>query len=261
MKTSLIAVLLLGLTLPLACTVEEDPPDPLAKPEGFCQAWAERACQPDVVEFCNAKSVETCQDSQTDFCLSILPGNFTSQHAEECLNAVQDAYSDATLDSGELAIVRRLAAPCDQLSKGTRTSGQSCSDNNECNTADGFSCILKLGVETGVCAKPEEVAAGEACDGPTQVCKAGYFCNAENCVAYKKTGGTCDGDYQCKLEDHCVKEADADTGTCEVRADLNEVCSQDADCQSGYCAEGGTEKTCASTIRLSRTEPLCDLLR
>lgn len=262
MKTSLIAALLLGLTLPLGCTVEEDaPPDPLAKPEGFCDAWAERACQDDVIEFCNAKSAAACRATQSEFCLSIVPSNYVPSHAEACLNAVQDAYADASLNADELAIVLRLAAPCDQLSRGIRTGGQSCSVDTDCDTAGGFSCIKKLGKSQGVCAEPEEVAAGEACDGASEVCKPGYFCNGENCVAYKKTGASCEGDYQCKLTDHCVIEADADTGTCTLRADRNEPCTRDADCQSGYCAPGTPENTCASTIRLSRNEPLCENLR
>jgi hypothetical protein len=262
MKTSLIAALLLGLTLPLGCTVEEDsPPDPLGKPAGFCQAFAESACQPKVVEYCNAKSTEACVATQIDFCLNIVPANYSSAHAESCLNAVKDAYSDGDLSPEELAVVLNLAAPCDQLSKGTRSSGQSCSNNDECNTADGFSCIQKLGAAEGICGEAELIAAGEACDSPNQVCKEGYYCNGETCGVYKRTGNSCDGDYQCKPTDRCLKEAEAETGTCELRADLNDPCTQNSDCQSGYCAPGETENTCASTIRLSRTEPLCDNLR
>jgi hypothetical protein len=60
-----------------------------------------------------------------------------------------------------------------------------------------------------------------------------------------------------------IDSADAETGTCELRADLDETCSSSADCQSGYCVieSGATEGVCASTIRLSRTEPLCESLR
>jgi len=258
MKTSLIAGLLLGLTLPLGCTVEEDtPPDPLAKPSGFCQAWAEAACQPKVVEYCNAKSPEACQSTQADFCLDLLPDNYSSAHAEACLNAVRDAYTDGDLTPDELAVVLHLAAPCDQLSTGTRNSGQSCTSNEECNTVDGFSCIKKLGAAEGICGQAELIDKGEACDSPNQICRDGYYCNGETCGVYKKTGASCDGDFQCKPTDHCVKEADADAGTCELRADLNDPCTRDADCQSGFCAPGDTESTCASTIRLSRTEPLC----
>ncbi len=264
MKKSLIAVFALVLTLPLGCKVEDDtPPDPLAKRTGFCDAWAEAACQPKVVDYCNANSVEDCQATQADFCLGIVPEDYSSGHAKECLSAVKAAYKDAELDPSDIAIVIQLAAPCDQLSKGTSTDGESCTAHDDCNTAAGFDCILKQGAAKGVCAKPEEVGPGEACDGPSQVCGEGNYCNGENCVAYKKTAGACEGDYQCKPEDHCVIPADAETGTCDVRLELNEVCTSSSDCQSGYCAmaDGDTEGECASTIRLARTEPLCLKLR
>ena len=256
---------MLGLGLP-ACTIEEDtPPDPLATTSGFCDAWAEAACRPKVITYCNAKSTDACQSTQGDFCRSLVPSSYSSAHAQECLDAVRIAYEDAELTPEEVQVVLHLAAPCDQLSKGTRTSGQSCSANEECNTAGGFACIVKQGASEGECGQPELISAGEACDGANQICKEGYFCSTEEyCVAYKRTGGACEGDYQCKPTDHCVKDsADAETGICELRADLGDPCTVDADCQSGYCAAGtsATESQCAATIRLGLREPLCESLR
>ena len=194
-----------------------------------------------------------------------MPENYSSEHATECLNAVKAAYEDADLTAEELQIVIKLGAPCDQLSKGTSSDGESCSSNDECDTTTGFSCVAKLGASKGTCVKPEKVEAGEACDGPAQVCGDGYFCTGENCVVYKKTGGTCEGDYQCKVEDHCVIDDTTDpaTGTCEVRAKVSAACVKDDDCQSHYCvvASGETEGLCASLIRLSQREPLCENLR
>lgn len=265
MKKPLIALLLLGLCLPTACTIEEDPPpDPLAKSGGFCDAWAENACQTGVVKYCNAKSADSCKSTQGEFCRSIVPDNYDGAHAQQCLDAVKAAYEDAELSPDELQVVLHLAAPCDQLSKGTRTSGQSCTSRDDCNTADGFDCIKKQGATSGICAKPEITAAGDDCSSPTQICKDNYYCNGENCVSQKKTGASCEGDYQCKSTDYCLREtADAETGTCELRADLGEACSRDADCQSAYCVikSDATEGVCASTIRLSVTEPLCESLR
>jgi hypothetical protein len=266
MSKSLLALVLLALTLPFGCKVVEDtPPDPLAKSGGFCDAWAHNACQDEVVADCNAPSAAQCEARQSDFCLGIIPENYSSEHATECLNAVKDAYQDGDLTADELQIVLKLAAPCDQLSKGISGDGESCAQNDECDTADGYSCVMKLGAAKGICAKPEEVGPGEACDGPAQVCKAGYFCTGENCVVYKKTSGSCEGDYQCKPEDHCVIDATTDPamGSCEVRAALSAACTNDDDCQSHYCvvASGDTEGLCASKIRLSLHEPLCDNLR
>jgi len=266
MRTPLLALVLLAFTLAVGCQGEEDaPPDPLAKPAGFCDAWAESACQDKVLDACQAADQADCLSTQSDFCRDILPKNYSSEHASECLKAVKSAYEDADLKAEELAIVIKLGAPCDQLSKGSRTDGETCEKNDDCDTAGGFSCIAKLGAAAGVCAKPEEVGAGEACDGPAQVCAKGYFCTGENGVVYKKTGAACEGDYQCKPTDHCVLDTTADpvAGTCELRGQVSAACAQDDDCQSHYCvvASGETEGLCTSLIRLSQHEPLCKNLR
>jgi hypothetical protein len=266
MRTPLLALVLLAFTLPVGCKVEEDtPPDPLATAAGFCDAWAESACQKDVLDACQADTKEDCLSSQSAFCRRLIPDNYSSEHASECLKAVQAAYEDADLTAEELAIVIKLGAPCDQLSKGTSSDGEACEKNDDCDTAGGFSCITKLGATAGVCAKPEEVGAGEACDGPAQVCAEGYFCTGEYCVVYKRTDGVCEADYQCKPADHCVIDATEDpaTGTCQLRGKLSTACAKDDDCQSHYCVvpSGKTEGLCASLIRLSQSEPLCENLR
>lgn len=264
MKTSLLALCLLNFTLASGCKSKDDaPPDPLASRIGFCQAWAEAACSDSVVMYCNVPKVEDCRSTQSDFCLGIIPENYASAHAQECLDAVRDAYADADLTSEEIPTVLRLATPCDRLSSGTSAEGESCDRDDDCDTSAGAICIRKLGAKKGTCGEPEEVPAGDPCDGPAQVCADGYFCNGENCVAYKNTGKACDGDYMCKPEDHCVIPTEEASGTCEKRADLSEECSSDDDCQSHYCdlAPSASQGLCASTLRLSTREPLCDNLR
>jgi hypothetical protein len=264
MKTSLIACFALLFSLPLACSAEDDPDDPLARPAGFCEAWATNACQKAVTEACNADSVEDCERSQTDFCLKILPDNYSGKRASECLAAVKNAYKDGDLTAEELGVVRRLAAPCNQLSKGTSDEGEACVTNDDCDTSNGFSCIIKMADTEGTCAKPQLVSAGQRCAGAGDVCEEGNFCNGKNCIAYAETDDPCVGDYECKPEDHCVKDtADAEEGTCQVRAGLNDECASDEDCSSHYCAAtpDPDKSICASKIRLSLNDPLCNDLR
>jgi len=265
MKKPLIALVLLALTLPLGCKVEDDTPDPLASRSGFCDAWAEAACQPKVVENCNANSVDDCKVSQSAFCLGKLPKHYSAKHATACLSAVKTAYSDASLSADDIAVVIKFGAPCDQLSAGTAAEGESCEKNDDCNTAGGLTCVIKLGLASGVCATPEEVAGGLPCDGDAQVCADGFYCDGANCIAYKKIGKACDSgaDYECTPETHCVTATDATAGTCDARLALNDACAADTDCASGYCAiaPADTMGECASTIVLSRLEPVCLDLR
>jgi hypothetical protein len=263
MKTPLIALFALALTLPLGCSSDPEPPNPLATRSGFCDAWAQNACSEKVVEYCAAKSAEACQETQHDVCMDLIPSTYSADHAESCLRAVADAYVDGDLTAEELAVVKSLAAPCDMLSTGTSDEGDSCTENNDCNTAGGFVCIVKLGDDSGTCVIPEEVGAGEDCSGPKQTCKEGFYCN-DNCVAQKATGKACTSSVECKPTDKCVPTADdATKSTCETRLDNGEVCAGNGDCKSGYCAlvSGETEGECVSTIRLARSEPLCAELK
>lgn len=266
MKKSLIALVslaTLALVLPVGCKSKEEPPNPLADRSGFCHAWAEAACQEEVVSSCNANSVDDCVSSQSDFCLSIVPEEYDSTNADACIGAVKDAYANAKLSPEDIAIVLKMGAPCDTLSAGTVDNGDDCTANDDCDTAHGLVCIRKLGATTGSCGVPKVVPAGDACDERSQVCDDTHYCNGENCVSFKKQGFACEGDYECNPEDHCVVPAGAAAKSCEARLALNEVCSSDDDCASRYCAiaKGDTEGECASTIVLSRTEPLCLALR
>lgn len=263
MKKPLIALFALLLGLPLGCSSDpEEPPNPLATRDGFCQAWAESACSAKVVDYCTTQ-VDDCQATQKDVCLDLVPRSYSSVHAESCLRAVGAAYEDGDLSAEELRVVLHLAAPCDTLSSGTVDDGDECSKSSECNTADGFTCIIKKGADLGVCARPEVVARAEECTGAKQVCEEGYYCN-DNCVAYKKTDtGVCEGDYQCKPTDHCVPDADdPEVSHCVARSDTGETCTANSDCASDICLpDTETESVCVNTIRLSRNEPLCDNLK
>jgi hypothetical protein len=266
MTKPLAALPLLALSLAFGCSSEEEAPDPLAQPEGFCQAWGEAACQANVVLDCDAASADDCIDAQSGFCLSILPDDYSSKRAKQCLSEVQRAYEDVRLSAEELQVVRYLAEPCHQLSAGSREQGDTCSNHEQCNNADGVFCVIKPGSTFGRCVTPEEVPPGDPCDGDAQVCTEGYYCNGENCVRNRAVDASCESDYECVAEARCVVTVDeegVEAGACTERLPVNELCAADAECQSHYCLipADATEGECASTIRLSRSEPLCDDLR
>ncbi len=264
MTTLLTRLAFLCVLSPLACSAEDEPaPNPLATRLGFCQGWAEAACPQTVVDACDASSIDDCVDSQSGFCLQILPQTYDSKLAKQCLAAVKAAYKDADLNADELQVVLKLAKPCDQLSEGSASAGEACTESSQCHSAAGFACVLKLGAAEGTCQEPEEMGPGEACDGPSQICGDNNYCNGENCVAYKKSGAACEGDFQCEPSELCLVEVAGEPGTCSARADSNDPCASDAECQSQYCAIDPATMVgeCASNIRLSRSEPLCDTLQ
>ena len=264
MSKPLFALCFLALTLPIGCGAGDDtPPDPLRNADGFCKSWAQSACQQKVVDNCNAPTMDDCVESQEDFCLGIVPENYSAKHAKECLSAVKAAYKDASLSAADIAIVIKLGAPCDQLSTGTSDEGESCTANDECDTAAGLTCVIKADATSGSCETPTLVGGGKSCSKAEQVCEEDFYCNGKNCVAYTETGEPCLGDFECQPSDRCVVLADATEGICTARLDRSEMCMADSDCQSLYCAKAPDEAEgrCAETVVLSVNEPLCDTLR
>jgi hypothetical protein len=238
------------LCAPLACPAEDDA---LTRIE-FCEAWASRACNSEVVSICQASSAEACQEAQSAFCGSVVPAAFTADAADKCLDAVANAYADADLTRDELDTVLTLGPPCDELAKGSTPSEGACGSDVDCEAASGYRCVIKGGETVGTCQVPEEVEPGLRCDAPEQVCTEGFFCNNDNCVQTLEVGEGCVNHAECGASGFCSEEL------CRERFALNAECSFHEQCNSGICYEGSVT-ACADRVRLSPAEPLCQQLR
>ena len=276
MKSSLY-LLSLAVLLPLgACSGSESKsrgPNPLATVSGFCQAWAEYACNPDVVNFCGGgEDIGGCQRTQSDFCESVVPSEgYDPKYAKECLRAVERAYEGDGLDTEQLLLVRQLKGDCARLTHGTARAGDSCSEDTECDTIEGYSCVTRPGAE-GTCQIPVEVEAGDRCRDPEAVCEQGYYCNGTNCIATLEEGDPCVDTQECAADLRCEKTSsgeggaggeDENPGTCVPRITrFDDPCQENDDCGSGYCEQSGSGAgDCVDMIQFSRGEPICEDLR
>lgn len=239
---------------PLLSCSEDDPP--VETREGFCNRWAAAACSGDVVSACQAADADACRLAQEGFCLDLVPQNgFVDERANECIDAVGDAYADADLTAGELATVVRLGEPCDRLVRGPRGAGESCDANLDCDAPAGFECVFKGSAATGTCQIPAVVDPGLDCSADNAVCTEGFFCNGDNCIGGGDVGEGCVRNDEC-AEGYC------DDGTCVAGRAIDADCSSDEQCASGLCYEfSATERVCADRVRLARTDPLCEDLR
>jgi hypothetical protein len=235
--------------------MEEDEPGPRTRAE-FCRDFAAAACNEEVVSVCQAADAEACRQAQEDFCLTIAPDTFAGERSQECIDAVAGAYADGDLTGDELVTVRLLADPCDELSRGPRADGQSCTVRDDCNSAAGFDCVVKADRTTGTCEMPESVGPGEDCEADQQVCTTGFFCNGENCISARDAGDPCMHHEECGEEGFC----DVD-GTCATRFDIGDPCDDDAQCIAGICYDFDGERVCTNRIVLTRSEPICADLR
>jgi hypothetical protein len=248
-------VLLSSLLLALACS--DDGSSSSSTPTSFCENWAEAACSPETVSACQAPDVAECRASQVAFCVGLIPTTgFSGAQADQCLDAVGRAYSDADLSASELKTVLRLGAPCDRLVRGPQEEGEVCSARSECNTPDGFDCVFKDDDLTGTCQPPKIVGPGLDCTDQDAVCQEGFYCNGSNCIAGKAAGAACVTHRECGSTGFC-----GSASICEDRLTVDAACSSDEQCLDGLCYQFTTERVCADRVRLSRDEPICVNLR
>jgi hypothetical protein len=264
----------LTITLLVGCGSDSDddaPPNPLATVSGFCQAWAELACNPNVVNYCAADDADACQSSQSEFCEELVPSNgYDATNASDCLRAVENAYADGDLDADELMVVRALGGECSTLIRGDADEGEACDENSDCDTTAGFTCVQRAG-DQGTCQVPREVDAGRSCSAADAVCDDGFYCDGRNCVERLPEDTECLDSSECAEDLRCEVTSNGEAGasgvpsgqgTCVPRAGTLDPCESHDDCVSGFClALDGGAGECINQIRLARSEPICEQLR
>jgi hypothetical protein len=252
-RFALIAISLFTPFVPLACSDE-----PAAETrDGFCDRWAEAACNNNVVSACQAASVDACRVSQERFCLGLVPASgFVDERADACIGAVGAAYADADLTVLELDTVLRLGPPCDQLVRGTRTEGASCTSRLDCDGPAGFDCVFKGSQTSGTCQRPEVASPGTDCSDAAAICTEGFYCDGDNCIEGNDPGEACLRDAEC-ADGYC-----GPNDVCVAGLSVNTTCTDDAQCVSGFCyAYSASERVCTDRVRLSRTDPACEDLQ
>jgi hypothetical protein len=258
----------LAVALISACSSEEPGPqanDKYKTRGSFCEAWADAACNDDVVDACGS-SRSLCLEHQSTYCLNLVPTGYTSVNAETCVKAVERAYRDAELDAEELKLVQRLAAECSQLVDGGRPEGDDCTLTTECDTVAGYICIVKLGNELGSCQVPNVVGAGFACDEANVLCEDGFYCNGENCIASKFEPGdedvACSHDEECIPSGYCEIEPEETEGLCRTRLGSSNTshCTRDDQCESDFCFLTAANPYCTSKVVLTGESSVCSSL-
>ncbi|HEX6766180.1 MAG TPA: hypothetical protein VF103_11895 [Polyangiaceae bacterium] len=232
--------------------------DKLRTEPAFCAEWAKAACNEDVVNACNGTRTE-CLATQKSACQVLVPPGYQSKYAEDCIDAVKDAYKDAELTAEELDVVLKLGGACKTLTDGGKEEGDSCTSSTECNGVDGFECVVKPGDAEGTCQIPVIVGGGRRCSAAESVCEPDFYCDGTNCVARLPELEACNGDV-CEAGLRCEVGSGALEGACVLQLENGDSCVADEQCQSGVCI-GATAKVCASNVVLTVESSLCDTLR
>jgi hypothetical protein len=222
----------------------------------FCTDWAKAACNSKVVTACAAADADSCVEKQSAFCLNNLPPHYDATNAPGCIAAVKAAYADGQLTSEELTVVRNFGAPCDELNKGPSGEGETCSNDDDCNTLEHLRCIVKPDQSVGTCQVPVEVGGGFSCTQANETCVEGFYCDGSNCLARKGAGATCNELAPCLEDFSCL--GDPGAATCQEKGNASAACTENVECKSDICAKNaaGSGK-CVDQVVLAPTELIC----
>jgi hypothetical protein len=249
----------------------------VAAVRGFCDEWAMRACNDNVVKHCAAASKDDCMGSQQNFCESLVPEDeYSSKTALDCLAAVEKAYQKDSLDAHDRDTVLHLGNECSKILSGKGTAGKSCTADSDCNRDEDLACVKK-GSTTGKCeiASDPPIKGGYSCEADEAVCADGFYCDGKDCLAEKSEGDDCSAAVPCNADSHCLDKngnligpggtADGgeSTGTCAARKTMGAECASDDDCTSSICAvsSGSTKGVCAAQVSFGPSEEICSNLR
>jgi len=263
-------ILSLGLAALAGCSSDASGPkkveaDGLKDRGLFCKAWAEAACNDEVVDSCQAADRDSCIAAQRAYCTTLVPPGYKSTRAEDCIAAVSRAYEDAELNKTELDTVLKLGGDCSHLVEGGSGVGSSCTLATDCNTVQKYTCVIKAGNVEGTCQIPKIQGPGEPCDEPAQVCGTGAYCAGSddagyNCLVTRDAGKSCNYDAMCDTTDLCDKSASTDdgvTGKCSPKLERSDTCTTHDECASGICLDGSTKSACADSVKLTFGSPYC----
>src|SRR5689334_9429000 len=114
------AIFALFLPFVSACSAEKQAVGrSLEDVAGFCAEWAARACTEAVVSACSFPSASACQNTQVDVCTGLVSEDkYSPLKAQQCLEAVGNAYKDDELTPEERDVVLHLGGACSEVLSG-----------------------------------------------------------------------------------------------------------------------------------------------
>jgi hypothetical protein len=262
-----LAWVMVGLLAALACACAagtEPPPPTLAEKvatvEGYCAARAAAECSSVVVSQCGAKDAPTCESARSASCMQQVPQGTTYQpgKAPACITAVQASYGMGILTVAGQAAIDTACGPV--LFAGPGASRSPCTNEYDCNSALGLSCIQPTGQTTSKCLVPNVVDNGGPCPNEADVCSDNFYCEPKSleCQPDAMLDAPCNpGWVPCADAFYCT--GGGPFATCIAKGAEGAACGMASDCASGLCDKltDQAQGNCASQIVLTSLDSLC----
>jgi hypothetical protein len=230
-----------------------------------------------VVNGCIARSADTCIASVASDCETKIPdGKYSDKTAQDCLDAVAQAYSDAKITADERDVVIGFGGACDKIISGSGGADDSCDDDTDCNRDEDLACVKKAGAPSGKCEKPNPTDNGASCTAADAVCGEGFYCDGKHCVEGGGQDAPCAADSPCTTNFRCVDASPAAAGgdggasdggavtstnaTCQPLLQRGDICESDDECASQICILVDMAKNtskCADEVPIGAGSQFC----
>ena len=201
----------------------------------FCAAIGIAECSDTLLSNCGLSDKTACQGAVQSQCSSgtsdITFGrntmSYQNKKGDDCIKAVQDAYADGVVDSGEYAKIR---TSCDIAFSQLRDVGADCAIDADCDLSAGLVCSV-TGTKLS-CQKPGTKVKGDDCSqapcAPGLVCVGGA---AGICTDGREMGSQCT-----LITNPCKTTLLCEAGTCVAKLVTKDPCVTSEQCASGFCA-------------------------
>jgi hypothetical protein len=204
---------------------------------------------------CAATSKAVCISNRGPVCTAklVVPAQqqgytYNAWQAENCVNQVSSAYSDAQITGAE---EQAIATACSLVFSGSGTTGSACTVNADCKESDGLSCVVHAAASagSGSCQVVQtKIAPGHSCSAVDAMCSDGYYCSSTSyCLFVDNTA--------CGPGQPCTAGSNCSAGQCVPKLATGIACTADSDCTDGLCIEGAN--ICGPVEILASQEPFC----
>jgi len=234
-------------------------PSPYRTEAGFCAELAEAVCTEQVLNKCYLSSSDSLSEDM-DRCIQAVKGStfcnpasrqYHQDPAESCVKAYGQVYRDARIDQNELD---DIAEACNLTFNDGRPEGNTCQVDADCAFEEGLRCVGKPG-GAKTCRVPVEVAPGDACGEPEEICEPTHYCGpGDGCIVRPGEGDACDETVPCGTGTTCLADM------CVALRANGQNCGGDEQCSGGFCITppGTTMGTCGSAVELASTNVYCE---
>jgi hypothetical protein len=252
-----------GSVAPAPTAAATDAGPSMATVQEYCAARAAAECTGAVMQQCGA-DVTACQMARAAFCAMQVPEGTTyqPQQAPACIAAASAMVTTGTVTAMGQAAMEVACGT--QLFAGPGGPRSPCTNDYDCNSSMGLSCVTPTGQTTAKCLVPNVVANGGPCPNEQDECGGDFYCNPMSleCVRDAALNEPCGAGWT-PCSTGLDYSGSGPFSSCTAKPADGAACETSSDCNSGLCDKltDQAQGNCVEQIVLSSLDSICATFR